>query len=655
MAIRSFDVVGPVRGLQRATAVGLGNLVALAGPNGAGKSTLLDQLRLRRQQVAEQGTTVMFVGPHRTWRSSSLNRVALYDYPLASYGALLESDNLPQYRYAIPQGMNGLQGLPRDVSSADDAQAFVKTSLARLRDRQQSLVTDAWEAHGQQVPAGVVPDLFRPFTRLIGSLLPHLEWAGIDDSDPQNMQVRFRLAGCTKPLFDIDQLSSGEKAVIALLLPLVERQADQMVTPSSTPPGVVPLTMLLDEPDIHLHPLLQLQVLQYLRDLAVENSAQFIFSTHSPTLLDALTDDELYMVSPASISPDNQLSRLTTSLERLEVARAITGSTHLLTRAKPIVFIEGEEERGGVSSDARVIGNLLPETKSWALVPGRAKYDVIKSVQQLRQSGLELPGIPVFGLVDADTDYATNDPHVVTWPVAMVENFLLDAQAIYSVLQPFGSQTGAVSIAAVEDALHSAVEAREKDEVRLRVQRQLPIGRLTLQPHEMENAEAIARTISDKWLGKLESLNIRTLTAASQAEVSGIIATGQQLDRFHGKKILHAVYATLRVTDAGLSKPAFALSLAASDHARERARILAGPAIQRIRLFFPAGLPNILRSNGDGTVGDQLASRCQAQYDAWAANALWWKIAPSYEKAYSNLRAPSATPFVKIWLSWRAK
>ena len=53
----------------------------------------------------------------------------------------------------------------------------------------------------------------------------------------------------------------------------------------------------------------------------------------------ALTDDELYLVSPASISPDNQLSRLTTSQERLEIARGITGSTHLLTRAKPIVFL----------------------------------------------------------------------------------------------------------------------------------------------------------------------------------------------------------------------------------------------------------------------------------------------------------------------------
>src|SRR6266851_2625401 len=111
MAIRNF-AVGPVRSLERAEANDLGNLVVLAGPNGAGKSTLLDLLRQQRAGWAEPGTTVMFVGPHRTWRSSSINKVSLYGFPMASYGALLESDNLPNWQYGPPQGMAGLQGTP---------------------------------------------------------------------------------------------------------------------------------------------------------------------------------------------------------------------------------------------------------------------------------------------------------------------------------------------------------------------------------------------------------------------------------------------------------------------------------------------------------------------------------------------------------------
>ena len=43
MAYRTFDI-GPTRGLSRATAHDLPDLVVIAGPNGAGKSTLLEEL-----------------------------------------------------------------------------------------------------------------------------------------------------------------------------------------------------------------------------------------------------------------------------------------------------------------------------------------------------------------------------------------------------------------------------------------------------------------------------------------------------------------------------------------------------------------------------------------------------------------------------------
>lgn len=620
MAIRAF-AVGPLRGLERAQATSLGNLVVLAGPNGAGKSTLLDLLRQQRSSLAEPGTTVMFVGPHRTWRSSALSKVSLFGYPMSSYGALLSSDTLPSYQYVIPPGMQGMQGALRESGSAEDAPAFVKTSLGQLRDRQQALVTATWETNGGEVASGSVPNLFRPFEQLIGSLLPHLAFAGVDDTDQNNIQVRFRPAGREGPIFDIDQLSSGEKAAIALLLPLVERQAEQLVTPSAVPAGFVALTMLLDEPEIHLHALLQLQVLQYMRDLASRGAVQFILSTHSTTLLDALTDDELYLVSPAALSPDNQLSRLTTSDERLEVARELTGSTHMLTRAKPIVFLEGEAERSGVSSDIRVVTSLLPQTRAWALVPGRAKRDVITAVQRLRQEGLELPGTPVFGLVDADTDGMTNDEHVITWPVAMVENLLLDAQAIHAVLAPFGAQTLAGSVPAVQAVLDQAARDQTEDEVRLRVQRQIPIGRLSLRPDQLQDASAVAHNESERWLGRLTALDLPALTAAAQVEVEAISAAGTQLDRFHGKKILQSVYRSLQVKDAQLAYAPFVLLLSAHERAQQRAGAVARESLERIRLFIPAGLSEALRSDGDQAAAEPLARRCQEQWAAWASGA----------------------------------
>lgn len=614
MAIRNFSV-GGLRGLVSAQAEALGNLVVVAGPNGAGKSSLLDLLRAQRRNLAEPGTEVMFVGPHRTWRSSQLNRVSVYGFGPMSYGDLLTLDNMPGFQYAVPQGLQGLQNQPRKSSSADDVQAFVKTSLVRLRDRQQNLVTQAWQAQGGQVLAGSVPDLFQPFARLIATLLSHLEWVGVTEHSSDNIQCLFRPAGTDGPDFDIDELSSGEKAAIALLLPLVERQATQMTTPADVAPGVVPLTMLLDEPEIHLHPLLQLQVLNYIRQLAAEGAAQFILTTQSPTLLDALTDDELWLLSPASLCPDNQLSRLTTNGERLEVARALTGSTHMLTRSKPIVFVEGEAERAGVASDARLIATLIPATRSWALVPGRAKNDVIEAVRRLRQESVNLPGTPVFGLVDADRDRPSSYDYVVVWPVTMIENLLLDPDAIYRALAPLGGRSLAHSAQAVEQVLASAVSDRVEEEVQLRVYPHLPVGRLVLPADQLADAEQLARQQTQEWLQKLQCLDVEDLTAAAREEVNYIRASGKELERFHGKRLLRKTYEALGVSGAGLSLPAFQLMVAEQAADTDRLRRLTQPAIDQIRLFFPDTLAAVLRSTEN--CPEELAIKCEHHWDRW--------------------------------------
>lgn len=617
MAIRSFSL-GPLRGLEHAEAENLGNLVVLSGPNGAGKSSLLELLRQNRYMIAEPGTKIMFVGPHRTWRSSSLNQISLLEFPMESYGALLESDTLPYFQYGVPQGMQGLQGAPRDASSAEDTPAFVKTSLAKLRSRQQALLTEVWEKNSGQVAAGEVADLFEPFRRLIATLLPHLDFIGVDSSDSNNIRINFRDIRGEGPLFDIDQLSSGEKAAISLLLPLIERQAEQLAVGETEVPSTVPLTMLLDEPEIHLHPLLQLQVLKYLRQLASSNEAQFIITTHSPTILDALTDDELYLLSPAAISPNNQLSRLTTVHERLETARELTGSTHLLTRSKPIVFVEGEEERAGLSSDTRLLSNLFQQTKTWALVPGRSKKEVSAAVQRLRATGLELPGTPVFGIVDSDTDSFPTSPYVAAWPVAMVENFLLDSTAMYEILQPFGTQVRAASLSDIDDALNRIAASLSEDEIRIRVQRQLPIGRLSIKPDELGEVERVAQEATARWLISVQKLNLEELTEAARSEVEGVVEAANQLERFHGKRILREIHKELEVQKAGIGHAAFALMLSTHPHTIARATRLASPALDRIALFFPVELARKLREFRSPE-GDSLAQRCEDAAAKWFA------------------------------------
>lgn len=610
MAYRTFDV-GPVRGLAKAAVTDLPNLVVIAGPNGAGKSTLLEELHKHETSMVEPGTNLVWIGPHRGWDQLQIQRSTLWE-PGQDEPLLQSLTNQLQPGSAVQVGFQFGQ--------------IIKRHLIRLYVRQRNLQDDViyrLRQSGESVHSNDIPDLLVPFRELIGAVLPHLRFQRVVDAPSLGtVQCLFGAADETGDGFDLEQLSSGEKATIALLLPFLEARTEQAhVEPEadSSAPAVA-LTVLIDEVDQHLHPILQLQVLQYLRDRAREGVAQFIITTHSPTLLDAATDDELYLLSPAELRPgENQLTRLASNHDRLEAARELTGSTHLLTRAKPIVFVEGEPDRRGGSSDAQLITRLLPQTATWALVPTRSKTKVVDAVRNLRHDDLNLPGTPVFGLVDADRDDDTGDDHVVAWPVAMIENLLLDVEAIYQALLPHCAENTLLNIDAVQDALERTVHGRVEDEVRLRVDRHLKHGYLRVTASDLERLDAVAVEQAQAWVAKLRKQDLAQLESVARAEVDEIIRTGTQLDRFHGKKILRAVYQELTV-DGRPGWAAFTTAIAGHVADRDHTRELTAAALRRITLYFPDGLAEALRAAG-GPAEDAtaLANECQTHRTAWCS------------------------------------
>jgi hypothetical protein len=629
MAIRDFSV-GPSGGLRHAEAHEVPNLMAIAGPNGAGKSNLLEAIRQQRGTFLEPGSELLYVGPHRTWRSSNISRVAAYGFSADSYLDVLKGDALPSYQYGIPGNLQMLQGTARLASSADDAQAYIKTSIIRLFDKRRALVTERWETNNGEVLRGSVPDLFEPFHRLVATLLPHLDWIKVDDSQTENIRCLFRPKGDPTLEFDIDDLSSGEKSAIALFLPFIEKQAMALVPGDGPQPeanDTVPLTVLIDEPEIHLHPLLQLNVLEYMRVLARDNEAQFLFTCHSPTMLDALADDELWLLSPASLGQDNQLVRLTNNREHLEVARMLTGATHLLTRGKPIVFVEGEPDVGSAVTDERMMRLLMPHTNHWAIVPTREKRGVIDATERLRGSELAMPGQPVFGLVDTDRDHATLPDYVIAWPVAMIENLLLEPAAILRVLTGFEAVTNLRTEDQVQDSLHTVATARREEEITLRVKASLPVGRIALDPGDLQDAQQAVNEAARAYMDRLGGLDLPQLATDAEEEVDEIISRGEMLERFHGKRMLHSFYEQHKVGSAGLSKPAFATKLAEACAASARVAALAIPALDQIRLFFPSELAARLRAIEEvvdqalQVERDALAALCDAEHELWLQRA----------------------------------
>ncbi len=81
-------------------------------------------------------------------------------------------------------------------------------------------------------------------------------------------------------------------------------------------------------------------------------------------------------------------------------------------------------------TDARLLELLYPRAAAVTLVPTTGKGNVIGTVQRLRQNLDEGTfKIRVRGLVDADQS-GTAVPGVEQLPVSMIENFLLDPDAL---------------------------------------------------------------------------------------------------------------------------------------------------------------------------------------------------------------------------------
>lgn len=91
----------------------------------------------------------------------------------------------------------------------------------------------------------------------------------------------------------IDQLSGGYKAVLSVVADIAKRLA--MANPYSKNPLEEEAVILIDELDLHLHPKWQKTIVDDLK--RTFPNCQFIISTHSPFIIQALSANELYDIS----------------------------------------------------------------------------------------------------------------------------------------------------------------------------------------------------------------------------------------------------------------------------------------------------------------------------------------------------------------------
>lgn len=210
-------------------------------------------------------------------------------------------------------------------------------------------------------------------------------------------EYRFQTDG---PRLDIANAGSGFQQVLMLLTFLHAR------------PGS---TLLLDEPDAHLHVILQDAIYGELRSVAAKTSSQLIISTHSEVIINSVEPRELCMLL-------NHPRLLDSVVERDRLADSLGILTHtdimLAQDAPGILYVEGYTDINILIEWAKILGHPVYQTLTtrlfwrpsvWEPRPGAHG---VKAEDHYEAIQLVRPGLSGLMLLDGD-----DNPRIPETPI----------------------------------------------------------------------------------------------------------------------------------------------------------------------------------------------------------------------------------------------
>ncbi|MEW6563549.1 MAG: AAA family ATPase [Pseudomonadota bacterium] len=553
MKISNFSVVGQ-RSIRVASCDNVPPLMVVAGPNGAGKSTLLNAIRTQYGYA-----NIMYVGPHRAMRRQHVQQRHLLTSPI-SMESLLAIPNLP--------GVEGVRisDSARDPWGQDDSASYLKHALCQIEIDRQQAITAKVDRDGYIRP-GELADPWMPLRELTHSLLPHLTFERIDASSRDHVRVLWRVHGMNGEV-DIDDLSSGEKSVIQMFYPLIERDIKAMIQSMGEAGGAAvrpELCLLIDEPELHLHPNLQLKVFDYLRVLTSGTGTQVILATHSPTMVEYATFEELFLLRPVELVPaeQNQLIQIATDDERLQFIRNVFGATTNLTALQPIVVVEGvaEKDASKVLPDRKLYRALHSSFDKVTIIPGGGKSECKALLRSINAAFSDYSNqLKAVALLDRDVDDGSDEELIKLLPVSMIENFLLDANSIWEAIQSVIERTGFSTVDDIESALDEVVNLYADKEIGRRAALKLgashfypPATLSNILPESVAYVQEVGTRYSPQAIDEAQRF--------AEQIVRQLAVDRRRREEFHGKEILNEFY-RLYLHKTGLSKVVFTFEVA---------------------------------------------------------------------------------------------
>jgi hypothetical protein len=191
--------------------------------------------------------------------------------------------------------------------------------------------------------------------------------------------------------------------------------------------------LLLDEPDAHLHVILQRQIYDRLRQVAAKRQCQLIIATHSEVILDGTSPSRVisFLGTPHKLVQDNQRDQVREAMKRLTTLDLL-----LAENDRRILYCEGESDFKILQAWAGVLDHPAKkffEEPFFHSNEGRNPSEAKNHLFALRAI---LPGAEGLLLLDGDNrdlpehEISGDGLTIHRWKRYEIENYLLVPEAL---------------------------------------------------------------------------------------------------------------------------------------------------------------------------------------------------------------------------------
>jgi ABC-type branched-subunit amino acid transport system ATPase component len=279
----------------------------LLGKNGSGKSTLLRAIDARRDVPSK------YISPER--------------------GGVLK------YEPNVDQNIASSQNWLTDNRRRNRAESFRQQSASQFRSLELFYLREIEKNPDKRT------DLDYTFDTVIAELNEFLPAIRL-----RRGERGFSIVNRDGQLIDEAEISSGESEFIALAIEvLVYAKSEQQ-----------PKLLLLDEPDVHLHPDLQAKFVGFVEKAAVAADMRVVIATHSTALISGFSAGADLQVAPVLSRGQAQFE----SYRRTEISDELVPifGAHPLSSVfnrSPIILVEGDDDRRVIEQLVRSSGGRV--------------------------------------------------------------------------------------------------------------------------------------------------------------------------------------------------------------------------------------------------------------------------------------------------------